>query len=198
MTQKDLSAYWPESFNWHLMQKINAIDLDRTLIPFDSFRLFVLTYLKQKNYLTTLTAFVLFRRLRLLQSKTFKHKALKQIRNHKAYQSLIQEISAKIMATLRPGCMQAIARVTDQNTLNILISASPEDYVSLVAGHLGWPYLASKIENNKFIHCHGPNKITLLQDHYPRDKYIYNFAISDSLSDLELLKMFNKYELVER
>lgn len=180
------------------MQKINAIDLDRTLIPFDSFRTLILSYLKQKNYLSILTAYVLLRRVRVMDSGAFKHKALEHIRKDKAYQSLIQDISEQIMASLRSDIMQVIDRETDQDTLNVLVSASPEDYVCLVAGSLGWPYLASKIEDNKFIHCHGPNKINLLQKHYPRYKYIYNFAISDSPSDLELMRMFQKYELVAR
>lgn len=179
------------------MRKINAVDLDKTLIPFDSFRYFVLAHLKEKSFLTPVSLYTFFRKMRLMGSVDFKHKTLVQLRKDLQYKEKVSDLAGKVMAGIKPDIMEFVQRETDIETTNVLISASPADYVGLVAKELGWPWLASDIVNSEFIHCHGLKKIELLLLHYPKEKYEYNFAISDSPSDLPLLEMFRKYNLLE-
>ena len=54
-------------------------------------------------------------------------------------------------------------KYSDVNTINILVTASPIDYVKYVASSLGWDYISSDIVNGKFIHVYGGKKIDLLQ-----------------------------------
>lgn len=179
------------------MIKINAIDLDKTLIPFDSYRTLILTYLHRKYYLNIVAIHVLFRKLRLTKNGTFKYNTLGLLRKDRTYEHMVQEIAEMIMLSLRPEVMEAVDNETDPHTANVIVSASPEDYVRVVARKLGWSFIASRIADNEFVHCYGQNKIELLQKYYPRDKYLYNFAISDSDSDLEMLKMFEKHQLLQ-
>lgn len=178
------------------MKKINAIDLDKTLIPFDSFRTLIILFLLRKKFLTLVAFLTLMRLMRLLDNGEFKHRALKIIRKDKHYNGLIQKLVIKITEALKPEILRLIEQETDKDTINVLVSASPIDYVRLVAQNLGWPYLASEFKNNIFFHCHEIKKKELVQIHYPNHEFIYNFAISDSLSDMPLLKMFKKYELI--
>lgn len=100
------------------------------------------------------------------------------------------------MSTVRPEIMEIIEKETSSDTVNVLVSASPSDYIVEVAKKLNWPYLASEIINGKFIHCYGKQKRNLVLKHYPKQKYVYNFAISDSLSDKPLLAIFRKCKLI--
>jgi phosphoserine phosphatase len=126
----------------------------------------------------------------------FKHQSLMLIRKDQKYQKVVEDLVGKVMSSIRPDIMEAILQETDPDTINILISASPADYVKLVAKELGWTYLASEINNNKFMHCYGETKIKLLRRHYPENKFVYNFAISDSQLDISLLGKFKNYVIV--
>jgi phosphoserine phosphatase len=179
------------------MKKINAVDLDKTLIPFDSFRHFVFGHLKKKNFITPVTLYALSRKMRLMGSADFKHMSLILFRKDPQYEKKKSDLVGKVISDIKPDIMECIQQETDPKTANVLVSASPADYVELVAKELGWPWLASDIVNGEFIHCHGLKKKELILHHYPKEKYEYNFAISDSPSDLPLLEMFNKYTLLE-
>ncbi|VBB43672.1 hypothetical protein TRIP_B310005 [uncultured Desulfatiglans sp.] len=178
------------------MKKLNAIDLDNTLIPFDSFRILVVSHLKQKKYLTPVSVIALMRKMRMIGGAEFKQRVLCCLQEEEQYPVLIHEVVRQVMSAIRSEIMEEIDDETDEDTSNVLITASPKDYVKLVAQRLGWPYMASEIKGKRFIHCHGKKKLELLLKYYPEDKFIYNFAISDSLSDLPLLQTFRKYRLL--
>ncbi|MCK9230907.1 MAG: haloacid dehalogenase-like hydrolase [Syntrophales bacterium] len=179
------------------MRNINVIDLDRTLIPYDSFRILVLSYLRGKKYLTPVAFYTLLRKLRIIKADTFKYKVLVALRQDRHYQDMMHDLKNRILSEIRPEIMEIIQRETGPDTINILVSASPSDYVNEVAQGLGWPYLASDVINGKFIHCYGGEKRELVLSQYPKHKFMYNFAISDALSDLSLLEMFRKYKIVK-
>ena len=180
------------------MKKINAIDLDKTLIPFDSFRALIVSYLKRKSFLTPVTYYTVLRKMRVIKSGEFKHRSLKIIRQDGHYQNMIQDLAGRIMSAVRPDIIKIINCETDLETINVLISASPANYVRLVAKGLGWPYLASEIIDGEFVNCYGQKKIELLGKHYPKNKFVYNFAISDSQSDMPLLEMFTNHMIVSK
>ena len=175
------------------MKKINVIDLDKTLIPYDSFRSYVVEKIKSGNIKVLL--FSLLRKLRLLSASEFKRKVILQtslLINNKD----IEHISLKILNSINSEVYDIIIENTDNETINILCSASPDVYVKKVAEHFGWIGLGSFFNDKKFYHMWGKNKIKFIKEKYPSNEYIYNFAISDSQSDLQLLMQFKKYEII--
>lgn len=177
--------------------KINVVDLDKTLIPFDSFRLLLINYLKHQNGITYLSLLVFLRKLRLISSVKFKSIVLRHIRISNSYELLINNLMETILPSINSQILNEVNSETDSNTINVLVSASPVDYVSEIAKNLGWDFIASDFENGEFIHCYGIEKLRLVEKHYPLSDYSYNFAISDALSDIELLKRFKKFRLIE-
>ena len=96
--------------------------------------------------------------------------------------------------------IETVRNHSDSDTINVLCTASPEDYVKHLAELLGWPYIASQLdsERNYFVHMHGREKVKTIKKLYPEDRFKYNFAISDSRSDEELLMAFESYSMCRR
>ncbi|MEG8947225.1 haloacid dehalogenase-like hydrolase [Rosettibacter firmus] len=176
------------------MKKINVIDLDNTLIKFDSFKIFTIKFLKKGDFL--LGFLILLRKIRILTLEEFKRKVILRCRKKRNYNKFIREFADYIMENINQEIFLKINLISDENTINILASASPSDYVNLVAEKLGWESISTLVTVEKFFHNYGEKKVLNLLREYPREKFFYNYAISDSISDLELLKLFNNYELV--
>ena len=92
--------------------------------------------------------------------------------------------------------LNEIKNHSDSETVNIICSASPEDYISLVARAMNWDYLCSTLVDGNFLHMHKEQKILSVLENYDKSIYDYNFSISDSKNDLDLLKMFNEFRLI--
>jgi hypothetical protein len=177
------------------MKKINVIDLDKTLIPYDSFRYYVMEKIRSGNI--KILIFSVLRKLRLLSASEFKRKVILQtslLINNKD----LEQISLKILNSINSEVYDIIIENTDNETINILCSASPDAYVKKVAEHFNWIGYGSYFNGIDFCHMWGENKLRFIESNYPSNKYIYNFAISDSEIDLQLLKTFNKYKLLKR
>jgi phosphoserine phosphatase len=114
------------------------------------------------------------------------------MRKTKNYENEMKKFSKKLFHDLDAPILRFVSEHTDENTKNILCTASPEDYVKYLAEMLGWLYLSSTfdITDDCFYHLYGENKITTLKKHYPPHDYRYQLAISDSKSDSGLLKLF--------
>jgi len=80
----------------------------------------------------------------------------------------------------------------------IILSASPDEYVSSFATSIGWEGIGSHIDerSGKYVHLHGTGKLEFLMSHFPSDKFEYEYSISDSKSDLVLLRKFREFDLV--
>lgn len=175
------------------MKSINVIDLDKTLIPFDSFRYLVMSEMKSLNL--KIIFLVIIRKIKFIKAKTFKKyviKALKLNINSKLNSAMVN----LIMSSIDKKILEKIQYESDNNTINILCSASADSYVSEVAKHLGWKGYGSHTNEKVFYHMYGINKLKFIESIFPKSEYQYNFAISDSSSDLELLKKFKKYDLI--
>ena len=176
------------------MKSINVIDLDKTLIAFDSFRYLVIDELKSLNLKIALLVTV--RRLRLIDASRFKKgviEALKLDSNSR----LNSKMADLIVSSIDKKILEKIEKESSATTINILCSASANSYVKEVAKRLGWVGYGSYIdENNLFYHMYGANKLKFIESKYPNSKYRYNFAISDSKSDLEMLKRFERFEII--
>jgi len=176
------------------MTKINVIDLDNTLINFDSFRRYVLNFFQDGDLFLALL--ILQRKIKVLSNSEFKSRVTLRCRTKSNYNEFLTSFSEYILQNINNGILSKVTLMSDENTINILSSASPSDYVTLVAKKLGWESMSTLVKNKSINHNYGKQKIINLLKAYPKEEYIYNFAISDSKSDIELLKLFNKYELI--
>lgn len=174
-----------------MKKKINVIDLDKTLIPYDSFRLLVKKELfKFDLYVIRLTIARVFR---LILAHEFKFKLVNYFRT-KHKDEFFKKFVDVIYKDVNPEVIKLVEKEADNNTINILLSASPNLFVKYFIQKLGWVGSGSYIDNDrKFVHLYGREKVNWLLRTYKSDNFNYNFAISDSSSDDQLLALFNKH-----
>lgn len=174
------------------MKKINVIDLDNTLIPYDSFRMYVIEQIKSGDII--LIFLTLLRKVKFISSADYKKKVIlyKQLKINIVD---INNIVSKILNSLNQDILEMINKNTDDRTINILCSASPDVYVKKVAENFSWIGYGSFLQGKEFYHMWGENKLKFIERKYPSSKYTYNFAISDSKTDIELLERFKKMVL---
>jgi len=177
--------------------KINVIDLDNTLIPFDSFQKLVLNYVIKCNCKITIITFLRF--VRLIKASYFKEKIINILEKENAISEMYKDFAEKVLININEDILKIVeAHSKDDDVINILCSASPKGYVQIIAEKLGWIGYGSGYYNGKFINMYGKNKEKFIKERYPIDRYKYNFAISDSESDINLLKLFGNYKLLKR
>lgn len=178
-----------------MKRKINVIDLDNTLIPFDSFRRLVLQQISKFNIGIAFIA--ILRLIRVISGSEFKKRIIIIIEYHNK-SKIYKQFSDFIIQSINKSLLEKLRKITEEKySINILCSASPNGYVRLVAEKLGWIGCGSYLynDNNDFYHMHGKNKKEFIKRKFPEDRYLYNYAISDNESDLGLLKMFREWEL---
>jgi phosphoserine phosphatase len=182
------------------MKKINVIDLDNTLLPYDSFRKYILMFLRNKHSALHILTLMILRKLRLIDSAAFKKRVIERSRKIEKYDNKMNNLSNQLFKDIDISIIEAVKSYTDSETVNILCSASPEDYVKGLAELLGWQCVASRLSSvqNYFDHMHGRKKIETIKKIYPPDRFKHNFAISDSRSDEELLMSFDFRILCEK
>lgn len=176
------------------MKKINVIDLDKTLIPYDSFRYYVVEKIKSGSIKILILS--LLRKLKLLSSSEFKRRVVINtdlLNNSKDIDSIL----SNIISSIDKQVLDIVRKNSDKDTINVLCSASPDVYVKKVAEKFGWVGFGSFFNKEEFYHMWGDNKVKFIKEKYPSSEYIYNFSISDNENDLQLLEQFKKYHLVK-
>jgi hypothetical protein len=174
------------------MNKINVIDLDCTLLPYDSFRKLVKIELRKLNLYIWIIS--ILRILKVIQGYRYKQLLVLYWEN-KYDKSFFYNYAKLIYKDLDKNILNIVSSKTDSNTKNILISASPELYVKELIVLLGWEGRGSYYKNKKFINLYSKEKINWLIKNYPKNEVEYNFAISDSQSDVQLLALFQESTL---
>ena len=172
--------------------KINAIDLDKTLIQYDSFRELIINEVKRFNmYIIYMT---ILRVLRVLPATKYKEKTSLHFVNKYSEKYFINYAN-KLYKDIDQRVFDIIKLNTDDNTKNVLISASPNFYVQYLIQKLNWLGSGSYFSDaGKYIHLFEKEKMNWLKKEFKQDTFEYNFAISDSSSDDELLSLFKKKE----
>jgi len=175
--------------------KINVIDLDHTLIPYDSFGRLIKNGLRQFDF--HVVFYTSLRILRIISSSKFKQ--IVTFHWQRVYDKhFFYKYGQAIVNDINKSVLNIIKTKTDSNTINILISASPDLYIKNVINHLKWVGSGSYFDGENYINLYSYNKIEWLKKNYPDSHYKYNFAISDSYTDLELMMMFNEFILWEK
>lgn len=134
--------------------------------------------------------------MRLISQERFKKIVIKDMRKFSNYSFLMDTVKGYILKNLNNNVLDKVKSHTDESTINVLVTASPADYVCNVAESLGWNYICSDLSNGEFTHVHRSNKLKLLEEKYPSSNYFYNYAVSDSQTDMPLLKLFSNYDFI--
>jgi hypothetical protein len=173
--------------------KINVIDFDKTLLPFDSFKKFVIKEISSFNIFVII--FSIFRLLHVIKSTTFKEIITRYIAKKKD-DKYFKKFAESLYPKLNNDIIKLVKENSDEATINILLSASPDLYVRHIIKQLNWTGTGSYINNkNNFVSVYGDEKVKWLLENYSKNKYYYNYAISDNEIDMNLLKQFEKYDI---
>jgi len=169
-------------------QKINVIDLDNTLVNYDTFRILVLREIKKGDWIIIYST--IMRLLKLYSASKFKRRIQKYL-VQKYPISFFNDYANEIFHQIDKNVMEIVNKHTDNETTNILLSASPNEYVLPLCKLLNWKGSGSYFDAKKnYNHMYSVQKINWLKFFYPKSNNIYHFAISDSHSDNEMMKLF--------
>lgn len=170
--------------------KINVIDLDKTLIPYDSFRILIKKEIFKLNLV--ILFYSIYRFFGWYSGELYKQKVL-SVLIRKYTDSYYKEFALKLYNDIDVRVVHKIQLETKENTLNVLVSASPNLYVKHLIDKLGWMGSGSYFnDKSNFIHLHGKGKIFWLEENFNKKIFDYNMAISDSSTDNNLLTLFNR------
>ena len=75
------------------MKNINVIDLDKTLIPFDSFRRYIFVFIRYKRFTLKIILLIILRLFNILGKTDFKKKIFQTTVNHNNYVDIIKSFS---------------------------------------------------------------------------------------------------------
>lgn len=180
--------------------KINVIDLDGTLVPYDSFQRYALIFLRKRKSLFKILLMSVLRFFKLIDAGTFKKAVILTARDIDNYEEIMRKFASKLHDDIDMKILDITNEQKDSMTTNVLCTASAEDYTRYLAELLQWEYVCSRIDGQRgvFVHLYGKNKISAIEQLYPSSEYIYNFAISDSLADKDLLSKFEHSILLTR
>jgi phosphoserine phosphatase len=176
------------------VRKLCVFDLDGTLIDYDSFGVLVHAELRRSP---KLFAAATVRRAHLMSRSRFAeiaHRALKSQISSPANSGLIGEIVTSVVAERRV----VVEQWRVEGAYLVLLSASPEDYVSEVGASLGFHAAhGSHWENGSYRHLHGVAKLRFLEQNYPRSQWRWVYAVADSPHDCCYLARFEISASVE-
>lgn len=171
------------------MKKLVVVDFDKTLLPYDSLRYYVLLRIKRGDVAVLCYAF--FRKIRVLSKKRFSCLIDKHF-SENSVAGLVEKFSLDIDKDV----LSRILNYVDDDTQIVLLSASPTIYVEKIALKLGFIGYGSYYCDGEYFYLHGTNKQKFILEKYKKEEYRYVYSIADNKSDLPLLWLFEKYDLI--
>ncbi|PID94134.1 MAG: hypothetical protein CSA95_04345 [Bacteroidetes bacterium] len=172
-----------------------VVDLDKTLLDFDSFR--YLTLQNIWNY--KILYYTFLRKLRFLSAYDFKEKVMSFILKNKG-EKYFEGFVDNLVNSIDKKVYNHVLNYQSEGDEILLLSASPKYYVDKIARNIKWASYGSTFKeidkNMENLHLYGDEKVNYLTKNYLSETYQYKYAISDSLSDMKLLTLFEKYTLL--
>lgn len=172
------------------MTELYAYDFDKTLIPYDSFKRYIMQLLKRHPM--RIGWICLLRCLRILNNADFKCRIVSLVQHSNQENALAQQFMQTIAKDIVwPDNIPADAHL-------LVITASPMCYMQYLPQYISrqCDVLASTFQDDAFVHLYGSQKMQALQSNYPTTLYTYCFAMSDSSSDVAWMKEFEQYQLL--
>jgi len=173
------------------MKNIVVADFDDTLLPYDSERYYILTEIKKGN--PKIIFYAILRKLRILNHERFAECLYNEMKNKDL--SLFVD---KLFADINQDIVHEVLSYKEASTELILLSASPSCYIKPIAERLNFIGYGSGYFEGTFSHLYADNKALFIQKNYPKTEYRYKFSISDSETDLRLLRLFDTYQLIPK
>lgn len=173
------------------MTPLYAYDFDKTLVPYDSFRRYLMHLLRLRP--VRVGTLLLLRKMRLISAASLKARITRMVDHSEALQRDAKHFANRVIYDVQlPAAAPKDAKV-------LLISASPSIYMQHIASSIACSLLCSDfVVGNKYVEMYGETKLEALEQEYPKTEYEYLFAASDSESDLCWMKEFKEYKIVKR
>lgn len=172
-----------------------VVDFDKTIIPFDSFRRYLFIWLRYHPF--ELFYYISLRKIRLVSNFWFKKRVLKLIKIDSRRRTIDLNYTKYLISRIDANLLHECVKIAGSTGRILILSASPHSYISLVGNSLKMMAQGSYFDSSdKFMHLYGPGKVEHLLNNYPKSDYDYCFAVSDSPSDFEFLKLFKNYKII--
>lgn len=172
------------------MKELVAYDFDKTLIPYDSFRRYLLHLLRLSP--VRIGALLLLRKVRILSAAQLKERVTRMVDHSAALTRETKHFAQRLIYDLQ------MPEHTTKCGVALIISASPMVYMRYVAKIIGCELLCSNYMDGRYVEMYGTTKAEALHVHYPQTEYAWAYALSDSESDLCWLKEFKQYEIIDK
>ena len=167
-----------------------AYDFDKTLVPYDSFRRYLLHLLWLRPVRVGLL--LLLRKMHLISSVDLKRRVTKIVEQSEALTKDAKHFAERIINDVH--WPQNVCK----DGVTLIISASPKVYMQHIADLLQCELLSSDYIDNEYVEMFGETKRKFIHQHYPQLDYVYEDALSDSASDLPWMKEFKRYKIIEK
>jgi phosphoserine phosphatase len=169
------------------MKKLAVIDVDKTFLKIDSSFYFIRSYKRLDLYF-----WGLLRKMNIISRAEFASKIVRiaqKVLNKKELTDYIKTLKREV----DPQILKKIEKLKDEGVDVIVISASPNVFVKALCEVYRIKGFGSYFNSEgEFVYLYGEKKLEFLLTSYPREKYLYYLAVSDSRSDDHLLKNFMK------
>lgn len=171
------------------MTPLYAIDFDKTLVPYDSFRRYLLHLWRLRPL--TMSIWIVLRATRIISGNSLKEKVTRMVERSAALTKDAHRFASRLVYDV------SWPRAPRKEEQVLILSASPMVYMRYVAEILQTKLLCSDYNNNEYTNLYGIAKQEALHTCYPREEYRYAYAVSDSQSDLCWMQEFDEYLIVE-
>ncbi len=101
-----------------VIKKINVIDLNNTILPHDSFKKYILIFLRNKQTAFHILPLVILRKLRLLDSSAFKKRVIEMSRKADHYNDKMKNYSVQLFVDIDKSMIETVRSYTDSETVN--------------------------------------------------------------------------------
>ncbi len=170
------------------MKQLYAYDFDKTLIPYDSFRRYLMFLMRFRPiYILYL---LLLRKIHIIDRKRLKQKVTQLVESSTILENKTKHFAKGLFKDIRLSEMS-------EEAMLLIITASPMVYMKYVAEELHCQLLCSDYIGNEYIEMYGTAKANYLYQSYPSCSYQYEYAASDSKSDMCWMKEFKQFEIVK-
>ncbi len=160
---------------------LTIVDLDHTLLTMDSMRLLTLRHLRTPRVLL----FVILRVLRLIPRHQLNEHFVRHFSRYFPNDTAVNDFCDELIRHIDPLIME---RIRQENAAALILSASPENYVTALAARLGMQGAGSHVgEDGRFFYCSGENKASYLRRFFP--DHHYGLGIGDSADDIAWLSI---------
>jgi len=189
------------------MRSIAFFDFDGTITTKDSLLEFI-KFSKGKTgfwigFLLN-SPYLLFYKLKIISNQKAKEKVLAYFFKGTSLSEFEKECtrfaSEMLPSIIRPQALHEIEKLKSENTEIVIVSASPENWVSKWANHLQIDTIATRLEvidekltGNIFNkNCHGEEKVKRITTKYSVADYKIIYAYGDSSGDKPMLSIATK------